>query len=224
MPTLTHDRTTDAARTVPWMIGCIRTGQLTIAHPLTARDIDADVNFAASIFGLMGIGEGATVLFTSASSEYGQFWPYEQALESLGACVAVAENLTFDAARSEMFMRRLAIDLAFGIGQPILDGMTMIGLDVASAFGRAGTICARVEAANQFEQLGFKPWRMIGFGPAFGFVAPDGRTYHDREEWLLEAPAGELLISARRARGNPLVRFATGVRATIDETGDFRLE
>lgn len=207
----------------PWMVGCLRTGGLALPHPMTARDIAADVRFATTIFDAMGIGAGSTVLFACGSSEYAQFWPYEQALETLGACVAVAENLPFDAGRSEMFMRRLSIDLAFGVGLEIVDGMKMMGLDAAAAFQPAKLICARDAAAGRLAELGFTPWRMIAFGPAFAFVAPDGTTWYDRDEWLLEAPAGELLISARQARGNPLVRFPTGVRGTIDAAGTLQL-
>jgi hypothetical protein len=221
MTTMTQESTFDRA---PWMIGCIRTGSLTFPHPLTARDIAADAKFAKTMFGKIGIAAGATVLFTSASSEYGQFWPYEQALETLGACVAVAENLNFDAGRSEMFMRRLDVELAFGVGSAILDGMQMMGLDAATAFARAGKICARAEAAGRFEEMGFKPWRLVNFGPAFGFVSPTGESFYDRDEWLIEAPVGEVLISARVARGNPLIRFPTGVSATIDGDGGFRLD
>ena len=207
----------------PWMIGCIRTAQLTIPHPLTARDIDADSAFARSMFEHMGVASGSTILFTSASSEYGQFWPYEQAIEAMGACVAVAENLIFDAGRSEMFMRRLDIDLAFGISEAILDGMQMMQLDTATAFGRAKKICARVGAADRLNQLGFKPWRLVEFGPAFGFVSPEGQSFYDRNEWMIEAPSGEVLISACKARGDPVIRFPTGVRANIDQDGGFQL-
>jgi hypothetical protein len=211
------------ANHVPWMVGCVRTGKLTFPHPLTLRDINADAAFAESMFERMGIRTGATVLFTSGSSEYGQFWPYEQALDSMGACVAVAENLVFDAGRSEMFMRRLNVDLAFGIGEEILDGMQMMELDPATAFGLAGKICARTGAADRLDQLGFKPWRLVDFGPTFGFVSPDGESFYDRNEWLIEAPEDEVLISARAARGNPFIRFPTGLLATIDDDGGFRL-
>ena len=208
----------------PWMVGCIRTGGSALPHPMTARDIAADARFATGMFALMGIGAGSTVLFTCASSEYAQFWPFEQALETLGACVAVADNSPFDAGRSEMFMRRLSVDLAFGIGSEIVDGMAMMKLDVATAFSPAKLICARTAAADRLATLGFSPWRMVAFGPAFAFIAPDGTTYHDQDEWLFEAPAGELLITARQARGNQLKRFATGVRGGLDSAGALRFD
>jgi hypothetical protein len=207
----------------PWMVGCIRTAGLALPHPMSKRDIAADVLFATTVFDAMGIGAGSTVLFTSGSSEYAQFWPYEQALETLGACVAIGENLPFDAGRSEMFMRRLDIDLAFGTGSEVVDGMAMMGLDAAKAFAPAKLICARDSAVGKLRELGFAPWRMVAFGPAFAFVAPDGTTLYDRDEWLLEAPAGELLISARKARANPLVRFPTGIKGTVDEQGQLQL-
>ena len=206
-----------------WMVGCIRAERLTLPHPMNARDIAADAAFADRLFARLGIGAGATILFTSGSSEYAQFWPYEQALEARDACVAVAENLLFDASRSEMFMRRLPIDLAFGIGDAILDGMQAMNIDIAKAFAATPLICARDGAADRLRALGFAPWRMVGFGPAFGYVAPDGTTLYDTDEWLLEARAGEILISARHARAHPLVRFPTGVRGAVGSSGAFSL-
>ena len=210
--------------TPPWMVGCLRTAGLALPHPMSKRDIDADVKFATTVFGAMGIGAGSTVLFTSGSSEYAQFWPYEQALENLGACTAIGENLFFDAGRSEMFMRRLDIDLAFGPGAEIVDGMAVMGLDAKTAYTPAKLICARDSAVGKLSELGFDPWRMVAFGPAFAFVAPDGTIYYDSNEWLLEERAGELLISARQARANPLVRFPTGIKGSIDAAGQLRLD
>jgi hypothetical protein len=208
----------------PWMVGCLRADRLTLPHPMSARDIAADARFADMFFERIGIGEGAMVLFTSGSSEYAQFWPYEQALEARNACVAVAENLLFDAGRSEMFMRRLPIELAFGIGDQILDGMAAMNLDIAKAFASTPLICARDGAADRLRDLGFSPWRMVSFGPAFGYVSPDGTSVHDDDEWLLEAPAGEILISAKNARAHSLVRYPTGVRGSVARSGGFALD
>ena len=91
-----------------WLVGCLRVAGLSLAHPVSERDMAADVKFARDLFGKFKIGAGFTLLMTSGSSEYAQFWPYEEALETLGACVALADNHVFDAGRSEMFIRRPA--------------------------------------------------------------------------------------------------------------------
>jgi len=205
------------------MHGCIRTPHTVISYPVSFRDVHADSIFGERMFRRFGLEAGQTVMVTSGSSEYAHFWAYEIAVNNLDSCVAIAENFIFDAGRSEMFMRRLPIKVAFGITEAILDGMAALKLDAATAFAPAGVICARDHAADRIKDLGFAPWRMVNFGPAFGFVSPEGETIYDTDEWLLEQSGGELLISARRPRALPLVRFRTGVMGAVDSAGAFVL-
>lgn len=205
------------------MIGCIRTAHATCSYPVSFRDVHADSRFGMSMFERMGVGPGSTVLVTSGSSEYAHFWPYQIAVMELEGCVAIAENFIFDAGRSEMFMRRLPIKVAFGISDAILNGMDSMNLDIATAFAPAEAICAREGAADRLQALGFAPWRMVSFGPAYGFVSPDGETFYDDQEWLLEEMGGELVISARTARALPLVRMPTAIRGTVDDKHQFTL-
>lgn len=205
------------------LVGCIRTSHGVRSYPVSFRDVHQDSLFGMAILAKMGVSAGSTVMFTSGSSEYAHFWPYQIAVSGLEGCVAIAENFIFDAGRSEMFMRRLPVKVAFGITEAILDGMNALNLDAARAFAPAGVICARDRAADRLVELGFQPWRMVTLGPAFGFVAPDGQTFYDTDEWLLEEASGELLISARNSRLLPLVRFPTGVRGSVDPERRFAL-
>lgn len=205
------------------IIGCIRTAHTVMAYPVSFRDVHADAAFGSVMLQRMGAGQGSVVMVTSGSSEYAHFWPYQVAVAQLEGCVAVAENFIFDAGRSEMFMRRLPVKVAFGITESILDGMAALKLDVATAFAPAGVICARDGAATRLQGLGFSPWRMVTMGPAFGFVSPEGETFYDTDEWLIEEAGGELLITARNARALPLVRLPTGVRGAVDADHRFTL-
>jgi hypothetical protein len=144
-----------------WMVGCLRVAGLSLAHPLSERDMAADLTFARNLFGKFNIGSGFTMLMTSGSSEYAQFWPYAEALESLGACIALADNHVFDAGRSEMFVRRLQVGAAFGIGEPVLDGMKQMGHDIAKVFSEVPLIFARDGAADQLKAAGLSPWKMV---------------------------------------------------------------
>lgn len=199
------------------MIGCIRTSHAVMSYPVSFRDVHADAAFGARMFRTMAVEAGSVVMFTSGSSEYANFWPYEVAVSDLEGCVAIAENFVFDAGRSEMFMRRLPVKVAFGITDAILDGMDALKLDAKTAFTPAGLICARDGAADRLKALGFSPWQMVSFGPAFGFVSPSGETFYDNDEWLLEEAGGELLITARSARALPLVRLRTGVAGSVED-------
>jgi hypothetical protein len=205
------------------MVGCLRTVHAVIAFPVSRRDLEADTRFASTVMDQLGVGKNTLVLLTSGSSEYSHFWPYELAMEQREACVAVADNFIFDAGRSEMFMRRLPIAVAFGITDTVLDGMAAMKLDIAKAFASVGTICARDGAADRLNALGFSPWRMVSFGPTFGYVSPQGESFYDQNEWLVEAADGELLITAINARAVPLVRLRTGVRGSLDSDHMFTL-
>jgi len=205
------------------MHGRIRTAHAVMSYPVSFRDVYADSLFGMRMFQKMGVEAGSIVLFTSGSSEYAQFWPYEISVSNLKGCVAIAENFIFDAGRSEMFMRRLPIKVAFGITDAILDGMAALKLDVVKAFQPAELICARDGAADRLKELGFAPWRIVSFGPAFGYVSPEGETFYDEDEWLVEEANGELLITARNARTLPLVRLPTGVKGSVDESRRFSL-
>ena len=208
---------------IPWMIGCLRNANGNTPHPLSAGNIASDAAFAKKMFHLWGIGAGSTVLLTSGSSELAQFWPYEVALVDMETCLAVAENLPFDAGRSEMFLRRLRVDLALAVGVPVLDGLVAMGFDIAQVYRQAKLIVARADAHERLRQAGLSPWRLVEFGPAFGFVAPDGETFHDNTEWTLDAPNGEILISSRQSRAHRLTAWPTGVYGRVDASGAFHL-
>ena len=205
------------------MVGCLRTPHTVTEYPVSYRDVYADTRFGASMFSRMGVQAGSVVMCTSGSSEYAHFWPYQLAVESLNACVAIGENFMFDAGRAEMFMRRLPIKVAFGVTDAILNGMGALNLDVAKAFAPAEVICARDGAADRLAALGFSPWRMVSLGVAFGFVSPQGETFHDREEWLIEEAKGELLITAVTPRAKPVVRLPTGVKGSVNADHAFSL-
>ncbi|WP_139810041.1 hypothetical protein [Sphingomonas azotifigens] len=205
------------------IVGCLRTPHLVTEYPVSYRDVDADARFGAAMFGKMGVVPGSMVMCTSGSSEYAHFWPYQLAVESLEACVAIGENFIFDAGRAEMFMRRFPIKVAFGISDAILDGMAALNLDTRKAFAPAEMICARDGAADRLAALGFAPWRMVSLGIAFGFVSPEGETFYDRDEWLIEEANGELLITALQNRASPVVRLRTGVKGSVSASHDFTL-
>jgi hypothetical protein len=206
-----------------WMVGCLRIAGLSLPYPLSERDMAADIKFARNFFQKFEIGSGFRMLFASGSSEYAQFWPYEAALESLGACVALADNHVFDAGRSEMFIRRLDVAGAFGIGEQVLIGMKQMGFDLAKVFSKVPLIFARDAAADELKALGLSPWKMVSLGPCYAYIAPDGTSFHNKDEWLLESIDQNILVSSRHARANSFVRLPTGVKGHVDMAGHLQL-
>ncbi len=193
------------------MVACFQTKGLRLAYPLNRRDVEADIRWARRFLSSVGVVAGDTVAVSAACSELGHFWPYECAIEALDACVAMAENVSFDARRTEMFLRRFEVRAAFGISDEILNGLEMADLPLYKTFASTPLVFARDAAAERLRKAGLDPWRMVTLGPLFAFVSPRGEVHYDEEEWLLESIGGEVHVSARQPRAKPLFRLPVGV-------------
>jgi hypothetical protein len=190
-----------------------------MAYPLSHRDMEVDTRWARRFLASAGVGAGDMVAVSVACSELGHFWPYECAIESLDACVAMAENVSFDARRVEMFLRRFQVRAAFGISDEVLNGLEMVGLELHKTFASTPLLFARDGAADRLRQAGLDPWRMVTLGPLFAFVSPSGAVHYDQDEWLLESIGGEVHVTARQPRAKPMFRLPVGVKGQAPADG-----
>ena len=193
------------------LVACLQAKGLKLAYPLSRRDVEADTRWARHFLASAGVVAGDTVAVSTACSELGHFWPYECAVEALDACVAMAENVSFDARRTEMFLRRFDVRAAFGVSEEILGGLETAGLPLLETFARTPLVFARDAAAERLKKAGLDPWRMVTLGPLFAFVSPQGDVHYDQDEWLLESIAGEVVVTARNSRARPFFRLPVGV-------------
>ncbi|WP_175907656.1 MULTISPECIES: hypothetical protein [Burkholderia] len=200
-------------------VACFPARGMRMAYPLSHRDVEADTRWASQFLSFVGVVPGDTVAVSVACSELGHFWPYECAIEQLDACVAMAENVNFDARRTEMFLRRFQVRAAFGVSDEILNGLDMAGLPLKETFVSTPLVFARDSAADRLKQAGLDPWRMVTLGPLFAFVSPQGKVHYDRDEWLLECIEGEVHVTARHPRAKPLFRLPVGVKAQAPADG-----
>lgn len=201
------------------VVGCFYARGMRVAYPLSHRDIEADTRWACRFLSSVGVVAGDTVVVSATGAEMGHFWPYECAVEKLDACVAMAENVNFDARRTEMFLRRFAVRAALGVSDEILNGLEMAGLPLHQTFASTPLVFARDGAADRLKQAGLSPWRMVSLGPLFAFVSPQGEVHHDQDEWLLESIDGEVHVSARHPRAKPMFRLPVGVKGQAPADG-----
>ena len=201
------------------VVACFPAKGMRLAYPLSHRDVEADTRWARRFLTSVGVVAGDTVAVSAACSELGHFWPYECAIEALEACVAMAENVSFDARRTEMFLRRFEVRAAFGISDEILKGLEMAELPLHKTFASTPLIFARDGAAERLKKAGLDPWRMVTLGPLFAFVSPQGEVHYDEDEWLLESFGGEVHVSARKPRAKPLFRMPVGVAGQAPADG-----
>lgn len=201
------------------MVACFPTKGLRLAYPLSHRDIEADTKWARRFLASVGVVAGDTVAVSTACSELGHFWPYECAIAALDACVAMAENVSFDARRTEMFLRRFEVRAAFGVSEEILNGLEMADLPLHKTFASTPLVFARDAAAARLREAGIDPWRMVTLGPLFAFVSPQGEVHYDADEWLLESIGGEVHVSARQPRAQPMFRLPVGVAGQAPADG-----
>ena len=214
----------EVIQTVPddlLMVACFNTKGLRLAYPLSHRDVEADTRWARRFLASVGIVAGDMVAVSVACSELGHFWPYECAIEALDACVAMAENVSFDARRTEMFLRRFKVRAAFGVSDEILNGLEMADLPLHKTFALTPLVFARDASVERLRKAGLEPWQMVTLGPLFAFVSPQGEVHYDQDEWLLESIGGEVHVTARQPRAKPLFRLPVGVAgvAPVDGQG-----
>lgn len=201
------------------MVSCFSARGIRLPYPLSHRDVEADTRWGCRFFSSVGVVAGDTVAVSVACSELGHFWPYECAIERLDACVAMAENISFDARRTEMFLRRFQARAAFGVSEQVLNGLDMAGLPLHQTFASTPLLFARDAAADRLKQAGLNPWRMVTLGPLFVFVSPQGQVHYDQDEWLLESIDGEVHVTARKPRAQPLFRLPMGIQAQAPSDG-----
>jgi hypothetical protein len=201
------------------LVSCFAARGIRLPYPVSYRDLEADTRWGCRFFSSVGVGAGDTVAVSVACSELGHFWPYECAIERLDACVAMAENIGFDARRTEMFLRRFQARAAFGVGEHVLNGLEMAGLPLHKSFASTPLLFARDGAADRLKQAGLDPWRMVTLGPLFAFVSPQGKVHYDQDEWLLESIDGEVHVTARKPRAQPLFRLPIGIKGQAPTDG-----
>ncbi len=198
-----------------WAIGLLRLPSGYQAYPVSLRDIERDTVWARSVFERMGLRTGVPMHLIGAGCDNEILWPYENALIGMKVPFGVAEPVAIDAPRSDMFLRRFRMQAVMGLSGELVDALVKLGRDLNALLSHS-TVVALPDAVPTLRAAGLAPWTMHPIGPLWAFESPerDGARY-DESEWLIEADAGELLLTAVASRACPLVRLRTGVKGRV---------
>ncbi len=166
-----------------WAIGLLRLPGGYQPYPVSLRDIERDTAWALTVFERIGIerGKPAHLIGTGCDNEI--LWPYENALIRMNVPFGVAEPVAIDAPRTDMFLRRFAMQAVIGLTAEIVDELVALGRDLGALLAHS-TLVALPDAAPTLRAHGLAPWTMVPIGPIYAFesAARDGARY-DQSEW-----------------------------------------
>jgi hypothetical protein len=199
-----------------WGIGQFRSAGESVPLPVSYDDVAQDTDSARKTLASLGVGRGHHVLFTSLLSESATFWPFQQAVLSVGGIVSCAEATPFDAFRTEMFARRLPLETVLGLNADVLDGLAALGRASEQVFARVPIIVARSLAYERLRDAGLRPYLWLPLGPAVAVECRVRAGAHvDSGVWQAESAGGEIVLSSRVPRAFTVDGLRTGVRAEV---------
>lgn len=201
----------------PWIIGVARFGCGNLPYPLSRRDVERDTAWALRVYGWLGLQAGTTIHLIGDGSQEISFWPFENAAMRLGIPWIQAEASAFDAARSDMVLRRFRLQAVIGISEPILDLLESLDRDVHALLSTPSVVVATPGAAARLAKIGIACWRMLNVGPILAFEPPQGGgARFDESEWRIDVRHGELMLSTVHDRAAPFANLGTGIRGRLE--------
>lgn len=143
------------------------------------------------------------------------FDPFETAARELGAPYSLGEIYAFEAFRTSMYARRLAVSMIFGIDRTVTEGL---GEELAEVVARVPVIGARPDAVGLLTAAGARPFVVTRVGPAIAVECAyrDG-AHVNGAEWTLGLRGGELMISTAGPRAYQVSEAGLGLRGTLTE-------
>lgn len=162
-----------------------------------------------------GFAPQSFVLTISSTPEVIQFAPFEAAVQQLGLFGINADDSPFDAGRVESISRQFNPAGMMGVSAQTLEGLKMMGHDPETVF-RGRVIWARPDAWQAVRRMdGVTARRCLLIGPALGFGCEQGEVHLDRWEWDIRSEQGELVLSSRLNRFEPVSGLRTGVMGAV---------
>ncbi len=161
---------------------------------------------------------GSYILTISVQEELPHFAPFEFGVQALGLFGTNADDSPYDAGRVESIGRQFDPVAICGVSQAILEGLKMFGLDAQSIF-KGRIVWARPDAYDAIAAMdGVEARKVCLVGPTLALECKHGGLHIEGREWDVEADQGELVISSRLERTEPLHKCATGIKAKCVDT------
>lgn len=184
----------------------------------TATEIDR-ASFAVSrVLRSFTFPAGSNILTISMIPEIIQYGAFERAVQMLGLYGLNADDSPFDAGRVESIARQFAPVAVCGVAKSTLDGLAMMGHDVATVFcGRV--VWARPDAFEAVSALAHvDSRRVVSVGPVLALECAFGGLHYDSREWsIVNTVWGTLAISSRLDRVEPLIDLDTGLAGRVED-------
>ncbi len=200
----------------PWMVGMARFSCGNLPYPLSRRDIECDSEWALRVYGWLDLEAGQPVHLIGDGADEVSWWPFENAAIRRRIPWIQAEASAFDAARTDMVLRRFRLQAVLGLSLPVLEHLQALDRDLPQLLSTMRAIVATPAAAALLRTLGIPAWRQIQLGPIFAFEAADGGgARYDHSEWRVDARDGELMLSSMNSRAAPFAQIGTGVRGQV---------
>lgn len=198
----------------PEFIGCYDVAGTRHFYGSTAQEVDRSAFTLTRVLRTFEFAPGSNILTISMVPEVIQYGSFERAVQMLGFYGLNADDSPFDAGRVESIVRQFSPAGICGVAKSTLDGLAMMGHDPAKIFtGR--TVWARPDAYDALVALGIPARRVVSIGPMLALECASGGLHYDNREWTLEAEDGELLLSSRLNRVEPLERLPVGHKGSV---------
>ncbi|ONH55528.1 hypothetical protein CcI49_28900 [Frankia sp. CcI49] len=193
-----------------WGIGRYQVGDTVTEFPVSLADLERDTAWAVGVLAACDVGPGTLVHFVCGGWEYPWFAPLHRAVSRLGATYSCADAWSFDARRTEYFIRELAPAVVMGVTGETLDGLESTGL--VSCLEAVPRLFSRPDAVRRLAAAGIRSGTIAQVGPLTA-VGPAGHAWlaYDSDEWSVGVRGGsdELTVTtvgdrAHMVSGAPL--------------------
>lgn len=205
-----------------WGIGRYVVGDATVQFPIDRTDLERDTAWATDVLVEYGVQRGRRVHIISGGWESPWYAPFFAAVRRLGATYTCADMFSFDARRTDLFLRRLTPHVVLGL--PVDVAVGLADAEQLDNLRPVPHILARPDAAPELAAAGIDAGIFAPVGPAIAVTLPgsDLLSYDDRE-WRIDAPEDELLVTTLGERAHRVSRQPTGVRGHVEADGQVRL-
>lgn len=203
-----------------WGVALIDTAGGKRAQALSLRDVHVDALWAQRILSRMGISKGMLTMMIGGGSDNGRIWPFDKALLRIGSTSVQSDSGLYDVPRMEAYLRLFRFDAVVNLTLANLDGLESMGCDPYALFGKLQALAAESAACDRLRARDLPCWRFVSIGPLFAVESPtEPGARYDQSEWVVEEMAGELVVTALKARATPWVRMRSGVRGGVERVG-----
>jgi hypothetical protein len=207
----------NASSASTYLVGRYLIGDEPYFLPVSQIDLDRATKAYGAVLDSFPAHKGRYSLTISRVEEAVQYVPFEDAVIARQMTVTNADASIYEGARVEASLRRFDVAFVVGVDASILESLRGLGHDPHALF--AGKIIwARPDAYAQLREgaSGYQLLRWVEFGPAVGVECSKAAGVHlCSQEWAVEEDGGEIVITSRMPRVQPVSKLRTGVRGAV---------